>query len=131
GGRGGGRLPQLILPCRVRKSENCTVRTMAGGLVVDSDNSARRPLEKAPMGGRVTHSNPRNLAVAGPYQVFMLVLCGLALLFLAANTFVHWDSSTKTILTYADDAICVLFLIDFCITFARAPRKWQYFRTWG
>jgi voltage-gated potassium channel len=66
-----------------------------------------------------------------PYQFFMLTLCVWALAVLAADTFVPLDDATRTILAYADTAVCVLFLFDFANSFARAPRKMHYMMTWG
>ncbi len=72
-----------------------------------------------------------NERVAGPYQFFMLALCVFVLLLLAVDTFTSIDPETAAILTLADNLICVLFLIDFVITMARAERKLKYFFTWG
>jgi voltage-gated potassium channel len=66
-----------------------------------------------------------------PYQLFMLALCGWALLLLAAATFVRLDDSTRTILNYADYAVCFLFLLDFLNSLWRAEHRWRYMRTWG
>ena len=61
----------------------------------------------------------------------MLVLCVGALGLLAATTFARWSESTRQILTYADNVVCAFFLVDFVITFVRAPRKGHYMMTWG
>ena len=66
-----------------------------------------------------------------PYQFFMLALCVWAILSLAAGTVWHLDSETKTILDFADNAVCGLFFIDFVLSLYRAPRRWTYFATWG
>jgi voltage-gated potassium channel len=66
-----------------------------------------------------------------PYQLFMLSLCAWALLVLGAGSFVAWSESTRTILWYADNAVCLLFFIDFVYVLGRAPNKLQYLRTWG
>jgi voltage-gated potassium channel len=66
-----------------------------------------------------------------PYQLFMLTLCAWALLILGAEVGINWDPSTRAILGYADNAICVLFLIDFGVSFAKAPSKMRYLWTWG
>jgi voltage-gated potassium channel len=75
--------------------------------------------------------NDVGAADAGPYQLFMLTLCVWALLLLATSIFVHWDSSTRTILNYADTVVCGLFFLDFLITLARAEKKLKYLATWG
>ena len=61
----------------------------------------------------------------------MLVLCGWALVVLATETFFQWSESTRTILTYADDGVCVLFLADFLYNVATAKDRWRYLYTWG
>lgn len=66
-----------------------------------------------------------------PYQLFMLALCLWALGSLAAKTFWQLDRETATILDYADNAACGLFLVDFLISLYRAPRRWKYLATWG
>lgn len=66
-----------------------------------------------------------------PYQLFMLVLCAWALLILAAGVFTQWSESTRTILGYADTAVCVIFFGDFLKSLWEAPRKFHYLRTWG
>ncbi len=59
------------------------------------------------------------------------MLCGIALLVLATGAFVQWSESTRTILNYADNVVCALFLIDFLITLRPAQDKMHYLLTWG
>ena len=66
-----------------------------------------------------------------PYQLFMLTLCAWALLVLAADTLVAFDSSTQLILQYADNVVCALFFADFVYSFLAARRKSRYLVTWG
>jgi len=66
-----------------------------------------------------------------PYQLFMLALCLWGLLSLGVSSTWHLDRDTQTILDYADNTVCGLFLLDFLISLYRAPRKWVYLRTWG
>ncbi|HWO57340.1 MAG TPA: ion transporter [bacterium] len=73
----------------------------------------------------------RSEGSAGPYQLFMLVLCVMALILLAIDTFVPAGEDTETILSVADTLICVLFLIDFLVSLISAPNRWRYLRTWG
>src|SRR5688572_23528508 len=61
----------------------------------------------------------------------MLTLCLWGLLILSAGTFFPIADSTRTILDYADNVVCMLFLIDFLNSFFRAPRKVHYLLTWG
>jgi voltage-gated potassium channel len=68
---------------------------------------------------------------SGTYQLFMLILCLLALGALAAETMLALSPATRQILGYADTAVCVLFFGDFCVQLARAPNRWRYFVRWG
>lgn len=70
-------------------------------------------------------------AAAGPYQVFMLVLCVWALLMLVASTTFSLDPSMQLILDATDTFICVIFFADFLYSLARAPRRLDYFVKWG
>jgi voltage-gated potassium channel len=64
-------------------------------------------------------------------MIFILVLSIMALIVLAIETVFKVDESTKQILEYADDAVCVVFFLDFLIMFFRAENKAKYFVTWG
>jgi voltage-gated potassium channel len=66
-----------------------------------------------------------------PYQLFMLALCIFALALLGAGALLRLDGSTSTILEYADNVVCGLFLVDFVLCFWRAPNKLRYMLTWG
>jgi hypothetical protein len=66
----------------------------------------------------------------GPYDTFMLILCVWALGILALARFAHWSQDTKQVFAYADDIVCVLFLLDFGVNLIRAERRWHYFITW-
>jgi len=66
-----------------------------------------------------------------PYDIFILVLCLVALGVLAVSTFARWSDSTRQILAYADNVICAFFLVDFAVSLYRAPRKVHYLVTWG
>jgi voltage-gated potassium channel len=66
-----------------------------------------------------------------PYQVFMLSLCLYALAALATESFLSLDPSTREVLQYADNGVCVLFFLDFLVSLFRAPKKWRYLYTWG
>ena len=47
-----------------------------------------------------------------PYQFFMLVLCLWSIVSLGAGSLWTLDGDTQTILSYADNAVCGLFLVD-------------------
>ncbi|MHB8800860.1 MAG: potassium channel family protein [Thermoanaerobaculia bacterium] len=67
----------------------------------------------------------------GPYLLFMLALSLLALGLLGAGVFLPLGPDESRLLSYADNAVCVLFLLDFFVTLARAENRWKYFVTWG
>jgi voltage-gated potassium channel len=68
---------------------------------------------------------------AGPYQIFMLVLCAYAILALVLRVFVPLPVEIVEIMTYADNIICVFFLFDFIRSLIRAENRWRYLYTWG
>lgn len=72
-----------------------------------------------------------NRASSHSYQLFMLGLCIYAIAALAVHALVPLDPSTVEILDTADVAVCALFLVDFCVSFAKAPDRWCYMYTWG
>lgn len=66
-----------------------------------------------------------------PYLVFILVLSLYAVAALAFTTFTELPAPTTTILDYADNAVCVVFFIDFVVTLLRCPNRRRYLLTWG
>lgn len=66
-----------------------------------------------------------------PYLVFMLALSIYAVVAMALSTFVELPRDTRTVLEYADIAVCILFLVDFLVTLARSQDRWRYLATWG
>ena len=66
-----------------------------------------------------------------PYQVFMLALCVLALAALGLEAALQPGPETRTLLEYADFAVCALFFGDFVYSLWRAESRWRYFATWG
>ena len=76
-----------------------------------------------------TTANPPSYG--SPYQLFMLVLCLWALLSLAAGTVLPLDTSSRSVLDMADNAVCALFLVDFLVNLYTAPSRWTYLATWG
>jgi voltage-gated potassium channel len=65
------------------------------------------------------------------YQLFMLALCIYALAALGVEAAYPPESEMRQLLSYADTAVCVLFLTDFCVSLYRAENRWRYFYTWG
>lgn len=65
------------------------------------------------------------------YQLFVLVLSVSALVLAAASALLDPSTAVAELLEYADLAICCVFLVDFGLSFATAPNKFQYLVTWG
>lgn len=65
------------------------------------------------------------------YQIFMLVLCILALGALAMERLFRFGPDVAKLIQYADFAVCVLFLLDFVHSLVTAPNRWRYLLTWG
>jgi voltage-gated potassium channel len=76
----------------------------------------------------MSQSNSRG--TSGVYELLMLGLCAYVLLALAAMTFFRLDESVIQVLEYVDAGVCVLFLTDFCVQYARAESKLRFLR-WG
>jgi voltage-gated potassium channel len=72
----------------------------------------------------------KSRGTTGIYELLMLGLCAYVLMALAAMTLFRLDESVIHILEYVDAGVCVLFLTDFCIQYARAESKLRYLR-WG
>lgn len=68
---------------------------------------------------------------SGPYLLFMLALSLFALFILGVDTLFKLDPRTHAIFEYLDLGVCLLFLADFLISFARAQSKTGYFFRWG
>ena len=65
------------------------------------------------------------------YQLGMLALSFYAIAALAAETAIRLDPQVRSVLDYADYAVCVLFLIDFAVSLWHSPNRRRYFFTWG
>lgn len=68
---------------------------------------------------------------SAPYLLFVLSASIFALLALTARSFVPMGEEARTLLDYADWAVCLLFLVDFVVSLVRAERRWSYFLRWG
>lgn len=66
----------------------------------------------------------------GPFQLVMLVLSIYVLIALFVEAAVELPPDVAALLQQIDNAICVIFLIDFCVRFARARDKPGFLR-WG
>ena len=78
--------------------------------------------------GPVASEPPRSAPL---YQMFMLALSVLALVAIGIQNVFRLDPEVEQILLWADNAICVAFLVDFVITLWRAPDRMRYMLTWG
>jgi voltage-gated potassium channel len=65
------------------------------------------------------------------YLIFIFALSLLALVALVVQTLFRLDRQTLQILGFADDLVCVVFFIDFCLVLGRSENKLKYFLTWG
>jgi voltage-gated potassium channel len=65
------------------------------------------------------------------YQIFILMLCLLALGGLAVRGLVDLAPEVRSLLDYVDNGVCVLFFADFLVCLVRAPDRWRYFITTG
>jgi voltage-gated potassium channel len=79
------------------------------------------------MAADITLKERRN----APYLVFMLLLSLYAVAALAFTTFFKPPPETRTIVGYADTAVCVVFFLDFLITLKRSSNRVRYLLTWG
>jgi voltage-gated potassium channel len=64
------------------------------------------------------------------FDLFILILSCYILLSLLVSAFVQLSEETQILLNYIDNAICVIFLIDFFIRFRNAQNKLQFLK-WG
>ena len=67
----------------------------------------------------------------GPYQLFMLVLCGLTLASLAVSMTVPLQPESRRVLDHVDNAACAIFFVDFLHSMYKAPNRTAYFFKWG
>ncbi len=61
----------------------------------------------------------------------MLALCLYAIIALAVQTLVRIDEEVRSVIDFADAAVCALFFVDFWISLLRAENRWKYLTTWG
>lgn len=64
------------------------------------------------------------------FQLLIIVLSIYVLGALIVSTFYHLPTETNNLLVYIDNAICVIFLIDFVYRFKKAENKLHFMR-WG
>jgi voltage-gated potassium channel len=95
--------------------------------------AARRPRTKGVLTvtTEATRMGSEHERIGFAYQMFMLFLCVYALLNFLASLLFPLTENMKTVLQYADTAVCVVFFVDFVLSLRRAPNKWRYLYTWG
>ncbi len=65
------------------------------------------------------------------YHLFILFCCLSALGLLAAGDVGHGNPEVRTLLEWADTAVCAIFLLDFFVSLVRSKNKIHYLFTWG
>lgn len=65
------------------------------------------------------------------YDALMLGFSLLAIGMLVVGVAVELGPSSRSILAYADTAVCLVFLTDFLVSLSRAEDRWQYMLSWG
>lgn len=66
----------------------------------------------------------------GPFQIFTLILSIYVLLALLFGHIFNPEEDVRRVLRVADFVVCLFFLADFVLRFAKAPDKWAYMK-WG
>lgn len=65
------------------------------------------------------------------YDALMLGFSLLAIGMLVVGVAVELGPSSRSILAYADTAVCLVFLTDFIVSLSRSEDRWQYMLSWG
>jgi voltage-gated potassium channel len=65
------------------------------------------------------------------YNALILLFSLIAIGMLAVGVVIEITPSTRSLLAYADFTVCLIFLVDFGISLARAEDRWRYLWTWG
>jgi voltage-gated potassium channel len=65
------------------------------------------------------------------YDALMLGFSLLAIGMLVVGVAVELGPSSRSILAYADTAVCLVFLTDFVVSLMRAENRWHYMLRWG
>lgn len=103
-----------------------------------SHSSLARGAEDSPsvrMAARPASKGPNEPATleerwAG-YDALMLAFSLLAIGMLVVGVAVELGPSSRSILAYADSAVCLVFLADFAVSLSRAENRWRYMLNWG
>jgi voltage-gated potassium channel len=65
------------------------------------------------------------------YNLVILCCCIVALGLLVTGDMGRADPEVRSLLDWADTAVCGVFLIDFIVSLVRAENRWRYLVTWG
>jgi voltage-gated potassium channel len=79
----------------------------------------------------VSSEKHSHLHFAPVYQLFMLVLCVMALVGIVVQNAFRHDPQIEVVLDYADFIICIAFGVDFFVSLWHAPKRRRYLLTWG
>jgi voltage-gated potassium channel len=77
-----------------------------------------------------TEVTPPRSEQLGPFQLVILVLSIYVLIALFVEAAVDLSPEVRTLLQHIDNAICVIFLIDFSVRLARSRDRMRFLR-WG
>lgn len=91
-------------------------------------DAAPRPLPWPPRAG--DDPDDREAPWAG-YNLVILACCLIALGLLAAAEMGPRSPEVRSLLEWADTAVCAVFLVDFVVSLVRAENKLRYLATWG
>ncbi|MGL6316860.1 ion transporter [Vibrio sp. WXL103] len=75
-------------------------------------------------------TSEKEIEQIGPFQIFTLILSIYVLLALLFGHIFNPQEDVRQVLRVADTVVCLFFLLDFVLRFAKAPNKWAYMR-WG
>jgi len=73
---------------------------------------------------------PKRLSELGPFQVVIVVLSLFVLALLAIELVLELPPETSRVLRWIDNAVCVVFLVEFIVRFVKAPSKLAFMK-WG
>jgi voltage-gated potassium channel len=93
------------------------------------DQLLRPPtLHRAPSGTDPTATDEERWA---GYNLIVLCCCIVALGLHATGDMGRADPEVRSLLDWADTAVCGVFLVDFVVSLVRAENRWRYLATWG
>jgi voltage-gated potassium channel len=97
----------------------------------DSWNDPTNPLSLSARPRSRSQSDDESRDRWAGYDAFILAFSLLTIGMLVLGVAVELGPSSRSILAYADAAICMVFLVDFAVSLSRADDRWRYLVTWG